>query len=62
VTSRALDTISPLATLERGYAILSRPDGVILRDAADVETGDQVHARLGRGRLRCTVDEISGES
>ena len=59
VYSRALNAISPLATLERGYAIVSRPGGDILRDAKDVKTGEQVKARLGKGQLVCTVDEVS---
>jgi exodeoxyribonuclease VII large subunit len=55
---RALDTVSPLATLDRGYAIVSRKvDGMILRDARDVKNGDQVEARLAKGVLICTVDE-----
>jgi exodeoxyribonuclease VII large subunit len=62
VYSRALNAISPLATLERGYAIVSRPGGDILRDASDVKTGEQINARLGRGKLVCTVDKSSGDT
>ena len=62
VYSRALNAISPLATLERGYAIVSRPGGDILRDASDVKTGEQINARLGRGQLVCTVDKTSGDA
>ena len=62
VNSRALNSISPLATLERGYAIVSRPDGDIVRHAVDVKAGDQVNARLGKGQLLCTVEEVSGDT
>ncbi len=62
VNSRALNAISPLATLERGYAIVSRPGGDILRDAKDVQAGEQVNARLGKGQLLCTVDETSADT
>ena len=62
VNSRALNAISPLATLERGYAIVSTPDGSILRDARDVQPGARISARLGKGQLACTVDEVSEES
>ncbi|NIP72965.1 MAG: exodeoxyribonuclease VII large subunit [Gammaproteobacteria bacterium] len=56
---RALETISPLATLERGYAIVSREaDGTILRDTQQTRPGERVQARLSRGVLVCTVDEI----
>lgn len=57
VLSRTLDTVSPLATLSRGYAIVHRTsDGAIVRDAAAVEVGGQIEARLASGRLLCTVD------
>ena len=62
VNSRALNAISPLATLERGYAIVSTPDGTILRNARDVQPGERISARLGKGQLACTVDEVSEES
>jgi len=54
--SHALDTVSPLATLARGYAIINGPDGAIVRKAASVKPGQRVSARLGQGRLNCTVD------
>ena len=54
---RSLDTISPLATLQRGYAIVSQlPERRILRQAATVKAGDRVEARLAEGTLVCTVD------
>ena len=52
-----LHALSPLATLERGYAIVQRPDtGVIVVDAASVTPGERVHTRLGRGYLDCLVE------
>lgn len=57
--TRALDAVSPLATLERGYAIVTKlPEGPILRRAAQVSSGDRVSARLAHGRLICRVQEI----
>lgn len=52
---RALDTISPLNTLKRGYAIAFK-DGKILHDAADAVGGDRVQVRLAKGELQCRVD------
>jgi len=52
---RTLNAVSPLATLERGYAIVSI-GGVILRDAATVEPGTLIEARLATGRLRARVE------
>lgn len=54
---RTLNAVSPLATLERGYAIVSNDQGAILRDAADAPPGTRIEARLGRGRIRATVEE-----
>ncbi|MDP9083206.1 MAG: exodeoxyribonuclease VII large subunit, partial [Pseudomonadota bacterium] len=53
---RTLHAVSPLATLERGYAIVSGEGGAILRDAADVKPGSIIEARLARGRIRATVE------
>jgi exodeoxyribonuclease VII large subunit len=55
LAQRGLDTISPLATLERGYAIVTGPDGRALLDAAEVRPGDTIEARLRRGALRARV-------
>lgn len=63
VISRALDSVSPLATLQRGYAIVQDiPAKKIYRDAAELSRGDRISARLARGSLVCTVDEIKEES
>lgn len=57
LAQRGLDAISPLATLERGYAIVAGPDGRALQDAGEVRAGDMIEARLKRGRLRATVTD-----
>lgn len=55
-----LNTLSPLATLERGYAIVSTAaDGHVLTRAEEASTGDQIRARLGHGELIATVDTIN---
>lgn len=59
LAGKALDTVSPLATLERGYAIVSRSgEREILRHATDIRPGERVSARLAHGRLHCTVDTV----
>jgi exodeoxyribonuclease VII large subunit len=59
VACKSLDTISPLATLDRGYSIVTRvSDDAIVRQAAAVKPGEQVEARVARGQLVCTVDEV----
>lgn len=53
---RALDTVSPLATLSRGYSVLTRSaDGTVVTVADQLQAGERVNARLHRGRVECTV-------
>jgi exodeoxyribonuclease VII large subunit len=52
---KTLNTASPLATLERGFAIVTRPDGTLVRDAQSVEVGDEIQTRLARGKLKSRV-------
>jgi exodeoxyribonuclease VII large subunit len=54
--AHALHTLSPLATLARGYAIVTEVSGAVLRDAAAVSVGAAVRARLARGELDCRVE------
>ena len=57
--ARALEAVSPLATLERGYAIVRHgDDGRILRDAGELAVGDSIQARLGQGTLDAKVTSI----
>jgi exodeoxyribonuclease VII large subunit len=53
--SRALDAVSPLATLSRGFAIVTCPDGTLLTDAALARDGEDIEARLARGTLVARV-------
>jgi len=56
LAGRTLDAVSPLATLGRGFAVVSRAsDGTLLRDAAQAPVGTEIEARLARGRLRAMV-------
>ncbi len=55
-TLRALQATSPLATLARGYAIVTRAaDGAVLRDPEAAPPGTEIDARLARGSLRARV-------
>jgi len=59
----ALDGLSPLAVLGRGYSIVQTlPDGRILRRAEDATVGADVRARLAQGRLLCTVRKVVPDS
>lgn len=54
---RTLQAVSPLATLERGYAIVSLQGGAILRAAGDAPTGTLIEARLGQGTIVARVED-----
>lgn len=56
--AHTLDAVSPLATLSRGYAIVTAADGSVLRAAAQTAPGQQVQARLGQGHLLCRVEGV----
>jgi len=60
--AHALETLSPLATLARGYAIVETPKGVVLRAAAQVNPGDPVRARLEHGVIDCRVEIVHDEN
>lgn len=54
-----LDSLSPLAVLTRGYALVRRlSDGQILRDSAMAGAGDAIAIRLGRGELEARVERV----
>jgi exodeoxyribonuclease VII large subunit len=61
LAARGLDTVSPLATLQRGYAIVSDASGNVLTDVTAVKSGAAIHARLARGELTATVQRIRTE-
>ena len=55
--ARSLEAVSPLATVARGYAILQRDDGRIVRSVNDVNAGEPLDARLRDGVLRMRVEK-----
>ncbi|MFE8071444.1 exodeoxyribonuclease VII large subunit [Marinobacteraceae bacterium S3BR75-40.1] len=60
-TAEKLDLVSPLATLNRGYAIVGTDKSPVLRRASEVAPGDRIRARLAEGELHCTVDKTEPE-
>ena len=55
---RHLQVLSPQRTLERGYAVVAGPDGMVLRSVAGLAAGDTIRARLAAGRVTATVVEV----
>jgi exodeoxyribonuclease VII large subunit len=58
LASRALQSLSPLATLDRGYAIVTDAGGKVLTDGTAVTRGAAIDVRLKRGGLAATVDAV----
>ncbi|AFV00979.1 exodeoxyribonuclease VII large subunit [Simiduia agarivorans] len=52
---QALHNLSPLQTLERGFAIVTNAKGQALMDANQVKPGDTIQARLHKGKITATV-------
>ncbi len=51
-----LNSLSPLAVLERGYALVQREDsGTVVRSVAEVAAGDAIRVRVADGGFRATV-------
>ena len=59
IAAARLDTLSPLATLARGYSICKDSSGKTVTDAAQVGVGEEVQLQLSRGQLACRV--LKGE-
>jgi exodeoxyribonuclease VII large subunit len=55
-TRARIRALSPAATLDRGYAIVKRANGSVLRSIGQVEAGEHVGIRLTDGELGATVD------
>ncbi|MCW5799071.1 MAG: exodeoxyribonuclease VII large subunit [Nitrospira sp.] len=55
----ALDALSPLAILQRGFSIVHTiSDGKVLRRASDVAVGEAVQVTLAEGQLVCQVEKV----
>ena len=52
----ALEALSPLKVLSRGFSVATDAGGRLLRDAAEAVPGDKIHIRLERGGLDCRVE------
>jgi len=57
--SGQLNALSPLAILDRGYALVFDRAGQLLKDASRVQSGDEIFARLRKGTVTATVKKKS---
>ncbi|MBN2723716.1 MAG: exodeoxyribonuclease VII large subunit [Deltaproteobacteria bacterium] len=51
-----LNALDPMKVLNRGYAVVRKPDGEILRDSVDVSKGDLIKITLSNGQLNASVE------
>ncbi len=58
----ALEAMSPLKVLERGYAIAHDARGQIIREADQLNVGDELRLRLWKGSLDCRVQGTETET
>ena len=56
IAAGKLDAISPLATLQRGYAIVSDAHGRVVTDAGTLAPGALIEARVAKGRLQARIE------
>ena len=56
--ARALQTISPLNTLARGYAIVQNPAGAVITSTSQIKKDQQIEVRVADGELGATVNRV----
>ena len=61
LAATSLDALSPLAVLQRGYAIAQDSAGKLLRDARSLSTGDPFSVRLAKGSVDARVERTHEE-
>ena len=62
LADRSLQSLSPLATLQRGYAIVMTGGGKVLTDSGATKPGAELDVRLARGALAVTVAKIKPDA
>ncbi len=54
-----LNSLSPLATLGRGYSITKDANDKVIRSSAQLSVGDRIDVFFEKGKITSTVDDIS---
>ncbi len=54
-----MEALSPVAILDRGYALVFDGSGKLVKDAAQVKIGEDIRARVARGEIGATVKKTS---
>jgi exodeoxyribonuclease VII large subunit len=61
-TRARLHALSPATTLARGYAIVQRADGSVVRSATEPDLGETLRLRFAEDGLAVTVDAVETET
>jgi len=59
---QALGTVNPLAVLARGYAVVTGPQGQVIRSTSQVQPGDELSVRVSDGVFETTVKSLTQRS
>jgi exodeoxyribonuclease VII large subunit len=59
---RQLNSLSPLAVLSRGYALVYDEHGMLIKDTKNTTQGQSIVTRLARGRIRSRVTAVEKEA
>ena len=49
-------TLSPQATLDRGYSVVQKSDGSVVRTASELKSGDKLRLRLAHGEVNAITE------
>ncbi len=55
LAAQSLELLNPQRTLERGYAVLRKPQGAVIRSTKDAQTGELLEAMLADGEIKLSV-------
>jgi exodeoxyribonuclease VII large subunit len=55
--SQYISALNPQGILERGYAVITQPDGSVVKKVKDVKTGDQLKVRVSDGTFDAEAKE-----
>lgn len=58
----AVRTLSPQATLDRGYAVLQTAEGTVVRSPEQTRPGDRLGARVAQGKIKVRVEHQDGDN
>lgn len=60
--AKVLEALNPTAILTRGYALIAKENGELIRDAKQLKKGDMIKLRLSRGSGSAEIKDITTES